>query len=215
MKIKILTSVLLIGLLSLLVAGGTLAYFTDEAAVKKATFRFTTVEIAITEKSAIESSAIELNCSGPTSEPAAWLISNEGSEDVRLRVKVVEMDENKGKFDIQSLEPESLEQEPFSGEETGMGPDLATETDAPGAAGFRPPSPPQIDLVVISQGWTKNGDYYYYDGTLPQNGKAEFAVQLRASNDNLRGTYSKTVKIMAQALQVSNTDEDTWQYLNY
>jgi predicted ribosomally synthesized peptide with SipW-like signal peptide len=202
MKIKILTCILSIGLLSFLVTGGTLAYFTDEVDLsERANFNFSTVQIDVEEITG-EKMTIDL-ANQDSSEKAVWRITNRGSEGVRLRVQVretVNIAENlMHKSDMSETEMSEMSstestalQETDLATETATAPDTNIESILPG-----------VELHV-SDSWEKeDDDYYYYNGILTPNEKVEFAVDLEVfGNWNGNGNYELTI----EALQASNTE---------
>lgn len=209
MKIKILTCILSIGLLSFLVTGGTLAYFTDEVDLsERANFNFSTVQIDVEEITG-EKMTIDL-ANQDSSEKAVWRITNRGSEGVRLRVQVretVNIAENlMHKSDMSETEMSEMSstestalQETDLATETATAPDTNIESILPG-----------VELHV-SDSWEKeDDDYYYYNGILTPNEKVEFAVDLEVfGNWNGNGNYELTI----EALQASNTEHKNWPEL--
>ena len=203
MKIKILTCILSIGLLSFLVTGGTLAYFTDEVDLsERANFNFSTVQIDVEEITG-EKMTIDL-ANQDSSEKAVWRITNRGSEGVRLRVQVretVNIAENlMHKSDMSETEMSEMSStESTALQET----DLATETATTTLDTNIESILPGVELHVSGSWEKEDDDYYYYNGILTPNEKVEFAVDLEVfGNWNGNGNYELTI----EALQASNTE---------
>lgn len=191
MKKKILIGFLLLALQVFLVGGATSAYFTAEAAPKGREFDTGTVEIAVRHQPAGASrSTVDFEQSG--SEKALWKIENTGKEDVRLRIKVIKT----------------------------LSPDPCSAANIPAAQSFElkgaePAIVPESDVELeVSEGWDLDvyDGYYYYNSTVPNGASVEFELTL-----NVMGGWSGDcrLEIVAQALQASNTSEDTWEkYIN-
>ena len=230
MKIKILTCILSIGLLSFLVTGGTLAYFTDEVDLsERANFNFSTVEIDVEEITG-EKMTIDL-ANQDSSEKAVWRITNRGSEGVRLRVQVretVNIAENlMHKSDMSETEMSETEMSETEMSETEMSEtemsetsstestalqetDLATETATTTLDTNIESILPGVELHVSGSWEKEDDDYYYYNGILKPDQEVEFGVDLEVfGNWNGNGNYELTI----EALQASNTEHKNWPEL--
>ena len=87
MKARLMTTVITILVAGMLVAGGTMAWFTDEAEAEQATFKAGTLEIE-TDGAYIISGPDNMNWNPGDENTVEWDIYNVGSKDIELRVSM-------------------------------------------------------------------------------------------------------------------------------
>ncbi len=205
MKRKILIGFLLIGLQSFLVGGLTAAYFVDSKPLDSSKFQFSTVQISVAQLESVDDSSITI-ADNETTRQAGWTITNTGSQDVRLRVKVTGTLTADTTVGIEPEEPAGPNTDDGGTKSIQQAAEPIEENDGKVEKAAKPDEKeavtPGVELIP-DNGWElKDDGYYYYDGQLEPDGEVPFNLTLNIVGD-WSGQY--TLQIEAQALQVPNT----------